>query len=404
MSKNARVRVNVAGSGVEAPLEFRPDVDGLRAVAIVMVVAFHLGVPGFGGGFVGVDVFFVLSGFLILRLLLKESEQTGSIHLAAFWARRARRLLPAAAVVVFTVAIVAPIILPVALRVVGSQVIAAGTYLSNVYFQIASEEYFNDQTAGPLLHTWSLSVEEQFYVVIPLLLTIAIRGARPSDVRLRVGLLLLLIGVASVVGCEMLSRAGHIAAFYSAPARAWEFCAGGLIAVVEPYLRRPRLAAFTTAGTALGIVLLVAALALSGGARFPGPVTGFAVVGTVSIIAGGVQPSRATRVLSFAVLQYIGRLSYSLYLVHWPIHVAMRLLVPDAPTGVGAVGAGLASGLAAVALHRFVEKPLRFHPFFAQSPLRPLVAAVALACVAVVAGIGLRTIAQCERRPKSGSF
>src|SRR6516162_351145 len=210
---------------------FRPDIEGMRGVAILLVVGCHCGISWCAGGFIGVDVFFVLSGFLITGLLIAEHRAESRIDLAKFYSRRARRLLPALTVVlVVTMLCAAAVLAPADLAFAARAARAAALYVSNVFFDWSASDYFAPRVAGnPFLHTWSLGIEEQFYLVWPLLILLADRGRQ----RVR-RLVWILIGVAviSFICCLHTTQRSPTVAFYELPSRAWEFAAGALIALV----------------------------------------------------------------------------------------------------------------------------------------------------------------------------
>jgi len=371
-----------------AEREFRPDLEGLRGVAILLVLLFHAGVPGFDGGFVGVDVFFVLSGFLITGLLLRERERTGRIDLAVFYARRARRILPAAAVVLAVTMVaswffLAPLDLP---RVAGD---AAACALSagNIRFAAGSTDYFGtDLTPSPVLHYWSLGVEEQFYLVWPALLILATRGHRP---RVASGLLLAGIAIGSYAAAFGLTDSAPAWAFYSLPTRAWQLALGGLLAVAATSLNRvPARAAVTIGWLGLGGVLATL-LVVGPGTPYPGVAALLPSLGSAAVIVSSARPRSVASLLATPPLRFLGRISYSLYLVHWPI-----LVLPSAGLAVGEqlpleirVALAALSVVAGWASYRWVEQPIHRGPRFAWRPSRTLAAAgVAIATVVVLCG------------------
>ena len=198
---------------------------------MVLVVLFHVGVPGFSGGFVGVDVFFVLSGYLITGILVREIEETGSLRLGRFYARRVRRLLPAAALVVLvTLALAAVLLSPLVLERFSPSAVATSLYAANAWFAISAGDYFApDVASDPFLHTWSLSVEEQFYLVWPFLLLLGFRRFRSRDSLL---LFLAAVAAASFAGSLWLTAHRPVLAFYASPTRAWQFALGGIAALL----------------------------------------------------------------------------------------------------------------------------------------------------------------------------
>src|SRR5215831_10537454 len=262
-------------------------IDGLRAVSILAVVFFHVGVPGFSGGFIGVDVFFVISGYLIITQIIGQLER-GTFALADFWARRALRILPPFALVTgVTIALAGwLLVMPTEIRDFGNSVAYASAMIAN-YFFYAQQGYF-DTAANlkPLLHTWTLSVEEQFYVVAPLLL-VALFWVQMVTKRPAIFVASTVVLGASLAMCIFSTAPEKNAAFYLMQYRAWEFVAGGLVVAIVPLVRRaPRECC------ELGAVIGLAAIA--------GPLTVYRVLATFPFVA-------------------IGLISYSWYLWHWPL-------------------------------------------------------------------------------------
>ena len=299
--------------------QYRAEIDGLRAIAIVPVLFFHFGMPGLPGGFTGVDVFFVISGFLIGGVLWSELRSTGSIRLGHFFMRRIRRLAPAFYVVAL-VSFVAGwmILLPFEFREFSKELIAASVYLSNVYFYSGAGYFDVLGEQRVLLHTWSLAVEEQFYVVLPLLL-IALSALARRAPRFLIGLLAIL-GLASLIACVIVTERAHSAAFYLFPFRAWELLAGVLLAVAG------REAGLTWQGRPwlswAGIGLIFAGfLILSPGEGFPGIGAVLPVLGAVLVITNGRDRNPVNQVLETPLFLFFGKISYSLYLWHWPVIV-----------------------------------------------------------------------------------
>lgn len=202
-------------------LAFRPDIAGLRAVAVGVVVLFHAGVPWLPGGYVGVDVFFVISGFLMTALLMKEIDQTGRVRLLTFYARRIRRLLPAAAVVLIATIVAAKLLLPpLELPEIAKAAAATGLYVVNMWLAVTGTDYLASEAQSPLQHFWSLAVEEQFYLVWPLLLLLAC--ALRCRLRLSVAWSVTVVCATSLALCVWLTSASQPWAFFSLPTRAWE--------------------------------------------------------------------------------------------------------------------------------------------------------------------------------------
>ena len=298
---------------------YRPDIDGLRAVAVLLVVAYHAGVPGLTGGYIGVDVFFVISGYLITRLMLDEHASTSHIDLLAFWSRRIRRIVPALVTMLAIVAVAgAFVLLPWEQRDLLNSARTAVLSIANFHFHGLSGGYFSsDIEMQPLLHTWSLGVEEQFYFVWPIILSLFMtRGKRWAATI--TPLLLLGSFVASVWGVA----SSPAAAFYLPWFRVWELLIGAMLAIgaSKMVVRRGR-----TPIALFGIALIViAAMAYDSSTRFPGAAALLPTVGAALVIGAGPD-SRINRVLAVRPLRGIGLVSYSWYLLHWPALVLVRI-------------------------------------------------------------------------------
>ncbi|HSI50554.1 MAG TPA: acyltransferase family protein [Ideonella sp.] len=331
---------------------YRGDIDGLRAVAVLVVVLYHLGVPGFPGGFIGVDVFFVISGFLITSLLLAELK-TGGIALGAFYVRRMRRILPALLVVVLAVVAAGTCLLfPKDLRDLGRSLAGLALMSSNLFFWLDAGYFATNAHHRPLLHTWSLSVEEQFYLLYPALLWLVCVKARWRPFWMIAGLAL-----ASFAACVVAAYRWPDAGYFLLPFRAWELLAGALAATS----RRTLPARWAGPGSALGLALILfSACRFSAETRFPGYAALMPVAGAVLVLQSGLTEGiRVSRVLASRVPVTLGRWSYSLYLWHWPLIVFYELHFLQPPDGLarGFLGAG-ALGLAVLS-YRFVEQPAR---------------------------------------------
>ena len=332
---------------------YRPEIDGLRAIAIVPVVLFHFDFAAVSGGFVGVDIFFVISGFLIGGILWNELQDTGRISLGRFFMRRIRRLAPAYYVMVFSVFIAGWfILLPFEFREFGKEILAATVYLSNVYFWMGAG-YF-EALAGErtLLHTWSLAVEEQFYLVFPILLILLARARR------LIPWVLIGLGIVSLVACIAVTATSQATAFYLFPFRAWELLAGVMLAIIgrERNFNWQIHAALSWVGLAL---LLGAIVLIEKGDGFPGAWALLPVIGTVLMIANGQHRNLINRMLCSWPFLFFGAISYSLYLWHWPIAVLARYYF-DSEIGTQlAVVLIIVSVLLAWASLHLVENPVR---------------------------------------------
>lgn len=297
---------------------YRADIDGLRAIAVIPVLLYHVGVPGFSGGFVGVDIFFVISGYLICGMI-DADIRNGSFSLANFYERRILRILPALFVMFLVTSVLAAIYcLPVELVDYARSLASAVASISNVYFAQTAGYFDAPAETKPLLHTWSLGVEEQFYFAAPLLMLLVHRFL-PK----RAGLLFAIIAVVSFAGALAMSARNPTFAFYLAPFRAWELALGALLSV--EFLPVPESAFWRNAGGAAGLILLLGVIAFGSPAVPLLAMTGLAAVGTVLVIASSERAiSVAGRLLSLRPLVFVGLISYSLYLWHWPLTVFQR--------------------------------------------------------------------------------
>jgi peptidoglycan/LPS O-acetylase OafA/YrhL len=359
-------------------LAFRPDIEGLRGIAVLLVVAFHTGIPGFSGGFVGVDVFFVLSGYLITGLLVAEIQKGSRLSLLHFYARRARRLLPACALTLSVTLLVGAVILaPRELTFAGRAARASALYMSNIFFAGNEVDYFSSRAeTNPIVHTWSLGVEEQFYLFWPLLIMLGLQFGRSRKVLVGVlsGLTLLSLAV-----CVLFTANGGTFAFYGLPARVWEFGIGGLAALMlRGTLKLPAAGWFAVRW--LGIVAILASgYLISRDTGFPGYTGLIPVMGTVTaLVAGAELPhSGVGGLLGSAPLQILGTLSYSWYLWHWPFLVFSAAILPKIAIA-GKITVAAASLVFAAITHRLIENPIRFHPYLVKRPALSLYLAAAL--------------------------
>jgi len=396
-------------------LRFRSDVQGLRAIAVVLVVVFHSGLAP-RGGFLGVDVFFVISGFVIGRMLLAEQAASGRIALGRFYARRIRRLVPALAVVLVFVALVSLIVLSplgTVRETTKNTGIGAALYLANfAILRYQTVGYF-DLGAGnnPLLHTWTLAVEEQFYLFFPLfLIGLAALGGRRSAHRRRV--VVIGVSIATVVsfllGATMAGAFGAGGpfgshgrlAFYASPTRAWEFLAGVLVVFAEPHAAgMGRKLSATVASVGLAAIL-GAAWFVTGSDATLGPSTLVPVVGTALVILAGSSGSLVSeRVLAARPMVWIGDRSYGWYLWHWPLIVFARLSFPTMANRMLLV-VGFAALIPAVVSYRFVEQPIRHSPaWLGWRAAATGVVCSGVAVVLLVAMVALPPIGEAQAAP-----
>ncbi|WP_395310577.1 acyltransferase [Mycobacterium sp. AMU20-3851] len=368
----------------------RADIQGLRAVAVLVVILDHVGMPGFSGGFVGVDVFFVISGYVITLMLLRKPTQSRGAWFLEFYAQRARRIVPAATLVI-ALTVIATFELTNFLR--GARVLpdatAASLFLANFHFLATGTDYARlGGDPSPLQHYWSLAVEEQFYLVWPLLVIAAIAvTASRGRATLRPVLfgLLTAIVAASYAYSIVLTSGNGAAAFYSPLTRAWELAIGALLAVAQPWLVT-RISATPAAVLGWSGVAAIAwsVIALDDTSPFPGWVAAVPVLGAAAILAAGIgaQHTGPAAVLGSRGFVYTGDISYSLYLVHWPVfaitaaRIGADLALPVQVLLIGATFAG-----AAVMYHAF-ENPIRRSRALAQRPWLSL--AIVPASIAVV--------------------
>ncbi|WP_027165829.1 acyltransferase family protein [Mesorhizobium sp. WSM3224] len=433
--------------------DFRPDIEGLRALAVAGVVAYHFGLTALPGGFAGVDIFFVISGSLITRHLVAEISDTGRLDLLRFYARRARRLLPAALfVIAATLAAGAVLLSPEEQALYSKGAMFASAYMINLWLIRWSFDYFaNDAASNPFIHYWSLSVEEQFYLAWPALLMLAAwlerftvsrkrrtaptfrsdaipdgrlrrsRRAQPfhtfPGIALKPGkrAIMLAIGIAgltSFILCAWLTSVSQPWAFYFSPLRAWEFAAGGLASMAPARLlqERPQLGrALSLAGLAM---IGVAYLTFSEDAPFPGFLALLPVAGTVLLLKAGAAGARdgtprprnsgwnsVNAALALPPLQWIGRLSYSIYLWHWPVIVYAGMLAPELTPAERLLCLALTLALSAFSYH-LIENPIRRNGWLMANAARALVPALLLTGTGVAAAYGNARLAVRDLDPQ----
>ncbi|NVO25221.1 acyltransferase family protein [Donghicola mangrovi] len=356
-------------------MTYRADIDGLRAIAVLSVLLFHLGVPLVPGGFAGVDIFFVISGYLITGILLRDM-QAGQFSLLHFYRKRALRILPALCFVLLaTVAVGSRILLPSEMAELGRSIVATMLFGANIYYWSTLDYFHPDAKENPLLHTWSLGVEEQFYILLPLLMWLCFRYTRQCVVPMLAATVAISFAL-SVFAVGPMPRAS----FYLLPTRFWELGAGALLAAM-PLRLAPRWA--EGAGMA-GFALLVAGIfGLNETLPFPGAAALLPVAGAALLIAAGGQGGIG-RLLSKTAPVWIGQISYSVYLWHWPLIVFWKMRTDTDLTVPETAGLGAAAILFGALSTRFIERPFRNLPAGLTDGriLWP-------ALVAVLAGIGL---------------
>ncbi|MCW2572793.1 MAG: O-antigen acetylase [Frankiales bacterium] len=380
--------------GVEAG--FRGDIEGLRGVAVLLVVLGHLtGWPR--GGFIGVDVFFVISGYLITGLLVSEAERSGRISLRRFYARRARRLLPAGVLVLAATDVVAAILLlpSRAHQTVVDSIWSLG-FLANVHFAALGTDYFSlTRAPSPVQHYWSLSVEEQFYLVWPCLLLATYAAARRLHIDGRRALVAVAgIAIAVSLTWSVISTARTpVEAYFSSPARAWELGVGALLLLVRPARVHPVLSWLGALGLVAAVVVITPTT------RVPGYALVLPALATVAILAaGGDRLGLAT-----SPIRYVGKISYSLYLWHWPC-IVLGATLPGGTSPLGKVVLVAVAGLLSVASYHFVEQPFRRRRPAVRLPRPGATRAVApaYAMVLVVALVAAWIVTQPAGTPAPG--
>lgn len=370
---------------------FRPDIEGLRAVAVGLVLIYHAGITFVPGGFIGVDVFFVISGFLITGMLMREVARSGRVSLVDFYARRAKRLLPAASLVLLvTAALVVFLAPPLQRRVFGGDIVASAISLVNWRFADRAVDYQAEGIgASPVQHFWSLAVEEQFYVVWPLLLigvAWVVRRRWGGLRRVATGALLMIV-VPSFAWSLHLSSSDPERAFFVTTTRLWEMGIGALLAVAVSSFTRIPVWMSRILGWA-GLALIVgAALTFDSSTTWPGWAAVVPTLATAMVImAGSGESARSPWVLRSAPAVWVGGLSYSLYLWHWPLLVAAGWQFGELGQKAG-LAVVLLSFVPAWLSYTFVERPFRASPRLGKNPALALTMAGNLAAVGIIAGL-----------------
>jgi peptidoglycan/LPS O-acetylase OafA/YrhL len=394
-----------------APSEprFRPDIEGMRAIAIGLVVVYHAGVRQLPGGFVGVDVFFVISGFLITGLLVREVTSTGRVSLTRFYARRAKRLLPATGLVlVATVVLTWLTISTVRWREFGLDVVSAATYVVNWRLAARSVDYLaEDVGVSPVQHFWSLAVEEQFYIVWPLLLVaLAWLLRRHTWLRPR---RVMAVGIAAVIVPSFaysvyLTTANPATAFFVTPTRLWELGIGAFVAIgATLWMRVPRPAAIVLGWGGL-VAVVASGFLLTAETAWPGYAALLPTLGTAAMIVAGYTAGRAgvARLLALKPAVWVGGISYSLYLWHWPLIVAATAYWGELGGKKGLLVMAAAVVPAYLSL-RLVENPIRFAPALSRSNRLALSIGGNFTALGVVAGLVLMLLVPSSSRSSSAA-
>lgn len=386
----------------ENPLAYRPFIDGLRAVAVTAVVAGHVGLPGFNGGFIGVDIFFVISGYLIIGQIL-QNLRTGTFSFAKFWTKRALRIVPPMLATLLVCGIIAPLVFvtPAQFREFGNEVAYSATMLVNYYF-LYTQDYFDSEAIfKPLLHIWSLAVEEQFYLIAPIALFGIWRYGRiaGSIQRWLFSFLACLAFLASLIACILYTQPERNFAFYVTLCRAWEFIAGGAICYFLPHIARLSKLALELAAAFGLTAIAISVVFFDESMQFPSYLAALPVAGAFLVIISGIAgPSiQVSRLLASPPLVWIGLVSYGWYLWHWPMLSFSRVYsfgTENVPRDIAAVSIGL---LFAVASYFLIERPclqlrqLKMPPFMMRRVLAgsfsgsAAILAVGITYIAVIA-------------------
>jgi peptidoglycan/LPS O-acetylase OafA/YrhL len=376
-----------------AERQFLPEIQVLRAVAVMLVVLYHFWPGSLTGGYVGVDAFFVISGYLITSHLLREVDRTGTVRLWAFYARRARRLLPASIFVLLFVAVGTVLLLPTDLWTsTAHEIAASGFYVQNLWLASKAVTYSaSNDVASPVQHYWSLSAEEQFYLVWPSLIIISCIVARRwlrGHTTTNVGLTLVLVTVGSFAISVWGTQTHQAAAYFITPTRAWEFGAGALVVLLmrkwAPHIALARLLRW------LGMIgLLASAWYFSSTTPFPGYAAALPVIATAAIIVAGDTGRADPSDLVFRLrpVQWVGDVSYSVYLWHWPLVVFAPYILGHNLRTPELVALVLLCLVVAGLSRRFVEDAMGFWPRLTKSPRATLsAAAIGMLVIAMVSG------------------
>ena len=374
--------------------EYRPHLDGLRTLAVYLVVIFHAGADRFSGGFIGVDLFFVLSGYLVTHVLISDLWSSGSVSLPRFYSRRVRRLLPAAVVaLVATAAVFTLVASPVEARASLASFQAAFLYYANWHFISASTDYFaGDLNTNPVLHYWSLSIEEQFYVGWPIVLiglTALRRRAKQGDAIVR-GIVALVV-LASALWALKLSGGNVNRAYYGTDTRAYQLLAGALLAMSPTLVgarsgRRSHRAAAWVGAAAVAVIMILGSSLLDMGPIARGIFTTAAAITALAALERSRPESPVRRALSTEPATYLGKISYGTYLWHWPVIIVLGRVLSISPIVTAVIAAIVATGLASLS-SQLLEMPIR-----RSAPLQRVPKVVAIGGVTLSILVGLLVV------------
>jgi peptidoglycan/LPS O-acetylase OafA/YrhL len=388
-------------------IAFRPDIEGIRAAALFLALAAHGGVTWMSGGFVGVDIFFVLSGYLITGLLLAEAQKSGSVALGNFYAHRMKRLLPLA-VLVLIVTVIGSMLLfsPARREVVSGDVLTAALHVVNWHFAAQSVDYFGPESAAsPIMHYWSLSIEEQFYLVWALVLAGVAWAWQRSGRRIPIRRLLLSLVVVvfalSLIYSIRYSAEAPSAAYFSTLTRAWQIACGALLALIV----LPRISASWSWILTIGGIAAIAysVIAFDATTNYPGSAALIPVLGTAALIVAGTSATRSAprRLLETPAFVYVGGLSYAWYLWHYPVMIFG--LAAWGPLEVSETTfLVFAAGIPAAISHHLIGQPLRYSTTLTRFPRRAVAVGSACTVAAVVAALALTaTVPSLATAPES---
>lgn len=355
MSRETQIPSSIRMESVDRH-SYYPFIDGLRAIAILAVVLYHAGVPGVTGGFIGVDVFFVISGFLIIGIILRGLE-AGKFSLWSFYARRTLRIIPPFLIVLLASSIIASVVLvsPTEIEAFGASMAWSAMMGANIHLYLEQGYFDSAAETKPLLNMWSLAVEEQFYLLTPFILMAAALLPRRM---VRASLLSMLV-LASFVACIMFTRDERNLAFYMAPLRAWQFAVGGAIYGIAPYLSGRRLAAQVVGF--VGLAAIGASVVLfSGDLLYPSYFAALPTIGAAALLLAGIVHDRAftTQFLATKPLRAIGLVSYSWYLWHWPLLTFWRITRAGQTTLTEDVGIVILALLLSIITYITIERPI----------------------------------------------